>query len=96
MLRKCLAVVLILGLLFIVGCSTHIHKVGNGASGNDVMVARQWYVVAGLVPINAVDTNTMAGDATDYEIRTTETVLDAIVTGVTFGLVTSRTVVVRK
>ena len=96
MLSKCLAVVLILGLLFVIGCSTHIHKVGNGASGNDVMVARQWYVVAGLVPINAVDTNTMAGTATDYEVRTTQTVLDSIITGFTFALVTSRTVVVRK
>ena len=96
MLSKCLAVVLILGLLFVIGCSTHIHKVGNGPQGNDVMVARQWYVVAGLVPINAVDTNTMAGEATDYEIRTTQTVLDSIITGVTFALVTSRTVVVRK
>ena len=96
MLRKCLAVVLILGVLLVIGCSTHIHKVGNGASGNDVMVARQWYVVAGLVPINSVDTNAMAGAATDYEIRTTQTVFDAIVGGVTFALVTSRTVVVRK
>ena len=96
MLRKGLAVVLILGVLFVIGCSTHVHKVGNGAQGNDVMVTRQWYVLAGLMPINAVDTNTMAGAATDYEIRTTQTVLDAIVSGVTFALITSRTVVVRK
>ena len=96
MLRKCLATVLILGLLFVIGCSMHVHKVGNGAQGNDVTVARQWYLLAGLVPLNAVDTNTMAGAATDYEIRTTQTVLDALVSGVTFTLITSRRVTVRK
>ncbi len=65
MLRKCLAVALILGIFVVIGCSTHIHKVGNGAQGNDMMMQRQWYVLFGLVPLNEVDTNAMAGGATD-------------------------------
>ena len=36
MLRKCSAVVLILGVLLIIGCAAHVHKVGNGAQGNDM------------------------------------------------------------
>ena len=96
MLRKCLAVVLILGVLLVIGCATHVHKVGNGAQGDNTMIARQWYVIAGLMPINKVDTNTMVGGATDYEIRTTQTIYDTIVTGVTLTLVSSRTVFVRK
>ena len=35
-------------------CATHGHKMGNGAQGNDMMEARQWYVLFGLVPINVL------------------------------------------
>ena len=97
MLRKFSAIVLILGVLLFIGCAAHVHKVGNGAQGNDMMMARQWYVLFGLVPINEVDTNAMAGTATDYEIMTQYTGLDVIInifTGVIS--VNSRTVIVRK
>ena len=97
MLRKCLAVALILGIFVVIGCSTHIHKVGNGPQGNDMMIGRQWYVLFGLVPINIVDTNAMAGGATDYEIITQHTPIDSVInifTGVIS--VNSRTVAVRK
>ena len=97
MLKKCLAVVLILGVLFLIGCATHIHKVGNGAQGNDMMVQRQWYVLFGLVPINIVDTNAMAGGATDYEIITQHTPIDIVINMFTGVIsVNSRTVAVRK
>ena len=97
MLRKCLAVVLILGVLFVIGCSTHIHRVGNGPQGNDMMMQRQWYVLFGLVPINQVDTNAMAGGATDYVIITQNTPLDIVINIFTSAIsVNSRTVVVRK
>ena len=97
MLQKCLAVVLILGVLLIIGCAAHVHKMGNGAQGNDIMMERQWYVLFGLVPINEVNTNAMAGEATNYEIMTQHTGLDVIInifTGVIS--VNSRTVIVRK
>ena len=97
MLRKCLAVVLILGVLFVIGCAAHVHKIGNGAQGNEIKVARQWYVFFGLAPINEVDTNTMAGTATDYEIVTQQTVSDFILNLITgFVTVNSRKVIVRK
>ena len=97
MLRKCLAAVLILGVLLVIGCAAHVHKVGNGAQGNEIKGARQWYVFYGLAPINEVDTNTMAGAATDYEIVTQRTVSDFILNLFT-GVITisSRTVIVRK
>lgn len=97
MLRKCLAVALILGIFVVIGCSTHIHKVGNGPQGNDMMIGRQWYVLFGLVPLNIVDTNAMAGGATDYEIITQHTPLDIVINFFTGVIsVNSRTVVVRK
>ena len=97
MLKTCSAAVLILGVLLVIGCAAHVHKVGNGAQSNDMIVARQWYVLYGLMPVNKVDTSTMAGAATDYEIITQYTGLDVIfniVAGVTS--VNSRTVIVRK
>lgn len=97
MFRKCLAVVLILGVLLIISCATHVHKVGNGAQGNDMMIERQWYLLFGLMPVNEVDTNAMAGGATDYEIITQYTGLDIIFNAVA-GVVSAntRTVIVRK
>lgn len=97
MLRKTSAAILILGILFIVGCSTHIHRVGDGAQGKSMIEARQWYVLFGLVPINQVDTATMAGDATDYEIMTQANVVDIVIGILTGGLsISTRTVTVRK
>ena len=97
MLGKCSAVALILGVLLLIGCAAHVHKVGDGAQGNDIMMERQWYVLYGLVPINEVDTNAMAGEATDYEIMTQHTGLDVIINIFTGAIsINSRTVIVRK
>ena len=61
------------------------------------MMERQWYVLYGLVPINEVDTNAMAGAATDYEIMTQHTGLDVIINIFTGAIsINSRTVIVRK
>ena len=99
MLRKCAAAILIVGVLFVIGCATqtHIHNVGNGAQGIDMMEARQWYVLWGLVPINQVSTKAMAGEATDYEIMTGYTTRDFIMNIITGWVsINSRTVAVRK
>lgn len=97
MLKKLSALVLIAGILLVIGCSAHIHRVGNGPQGNESIEARQWYVLYGLVPINEVNTHAMAGNAMDYEIATSQTALDIIISLFT-GVVSvhSRTVTVRK
>jgi hypothetical protein len=79
MFKKFSAVLLIVGMLFVIGCATHMHQVGNGAQGTDLIESRQWYVLWGLVPINEVDTQAMAGEATDYDIITEVNVLDAVI-----------------
>ncbi len=89
---------IVIVLLFVaVGCTTHVHNVGNGPQTHQVSEARQWYILWGLVPINEVNTNTMAGDATDYEITTEVTPIDFLI-GIPASLVTvtSRTVTVTK
>ena len=93
MFRKLSAVLLIVGILFVIGCAMHTHVVGKGAQ----IESRQWYVLWGLVPINDVDTQVMAGEATDYEITTEVNLLDAILNTVLSEIsIYCRTVTVRK
>lgn len=97
MFTKVSALLLIVAFLFVIGCAAHVHQVGTGAQGNETMEERQWYVLWGLVPINNVDTNIMAGQTTDYEITTSITPLDFIINIITGSVsVYSRTVTVQK
>ena len=97
MFRKFSVVLLIVAMLFVIGCAAHVHKVGEGAQGNDITMARQWYVLWGIVPINEVDTNAMAEEATDYEITTSVTPLDFVINAVLGQIsINSRTVTVQK
>ncbi|RMF57775.1 MAG: hypothetical protein D6748_10425 [Calditrichaeota bacterium] len=98
MLRKITSVLLILSFIFVLtGCFTNIHRVGNGPQQGVKVEQRQWYVLWGLVPINQVDSQSMAGGATDYEIKTEFTFVD-IVIGFFTGIITvqPRTVKVTK
>ena len=47
MFSKLSTVLLIVAMLFVIGCAAHTHKVSKGAPGSShiVTVARQWYVV---------------------------------------------------
>ena len=97
MRRRVVATVLAVSFLFTIGCATHIHKVGNGPQGNDVVAERQWYVVWGLAPINKIDSNTIAGGATDYEIKTESTFIDVLISAVLgWTSIHARTVTVHK
>ena len=97
MFRKLSAAFLIAAMLFVIGCAAHTHKVGNGAQGTDIVEARQWYVLWGLVPINDVDTQAMAGGATDYEITTQVTGIDFVISAVLSNIsINCRSVAVEK
>lgn len=98
MVKRIIALATLLALLLVVAaCTTHIHKVGAGAQGNAVIEERQWYALWGLVPINTVDTNTMAASVTDYEIKTETSALDIVINiFTTYVSIVSRTVTVTK
>jgi hypothetical protein len=98
MWKRAIVVLLIVSILLVfMGCCTHIHKIGSGPAGNNMIEARQWYVLWGLIPINEVDSHAMAGGATNYEIRTEVTPIDFVI-GMFVGVITvnSRTVTVTK
>ncbi len=77
--RTIIAMVLVIVLLSMLACSTHIHTVGNGPTTGEEITARQWYAIMGLIPITEVNTNEMAAGATNYEIKTEATLIDGII-----------------
>ena len=101
--NKLIAITLIISMLFI-SCATHLHTVGHGPQAGVKATARQYYLLWGLVPINTIDTNEMAGldingkQIENYEIQTQVGPLDVVINSVslfTIGMIlTSRTVTV--
>ena len=101
--NKLITITLIISMLFI-SCATHLHTVGYGPQIGVKATARQYYLLWGLVPINTVDTNEMAGldingkQIENYEIQTQVGPLDVVINSVSFftiGMIlTSRTVTV--
>ena len=97
MKRKFGAIVLLLATLLMVGCATHVHTIGQGGSGGQMLQERQWYILWGLVPLNDVSTDAMSGGAADYTIQTQTSFLDGVINIFTgFITVNSRTVTVTK
>lgn len=97
MLRKLSAVLLIVAMLFVVGCAAHTHKVGHGTVFNRTTVERQWYILYGLVPLHDVDTQAMAEGRKNYEITTQITLVDCIYRVLFYpATITCRTVTVTR
>ena len=97
MLRKFSAVLLIVAMVFVIGCTAHTHKVGHGPAFNRTAVERQWYLLYGLVPLNHVDTQAMADGRRNYEITTQVTVADVIYRALFYPVtITCRTVTVTR
>lgn len=84
--------------MFSISCSyQHRHLVGNGPQTGVTLTRKQWYALWGLVPVNDVDVERLAGEAKDYEIYTRSNAGDFFINLFT-GIIgfTSRTVTVRK
>ena len=86
--NKLITITLIISMLFI-SCATHLHTVGYGPQTGTKVTSRQFYLLYGLVPLNSVDTNEMAGKdlngnyISDYEIKTQTGPIDILLA---FGL----------
>ena len=96
-MKKLVIAMMIVSTLVIVGCSTHVHTVGAGPQTGQVESARQWWILFGLIPLNTVDTDAMAGGASDYEIKTVTGPVDILITmPAQYITVSCRTVTVTK
>ena len=101
-MKKTVVMIMIVSFLLLIGCSTHVHTVGTGPETGMTKVARQYYLLWGLIPLNTVDTNQMAASmqTDNYEIKSQVGLIDGAINLASMvtigGLVTSRTVTVTK
>ena len=84
---KKLLVLLLIATISFGGCYTMTHTVGTGGKGAGVETEKQWYILFGLVPLNKVDSKSMAKGANDYTITTQMTFVDWLISCIT-GIVT--------
>ena len=101
-MKKAVVMIMIVSSLFLIGCSTHVHTVGTGPETGMTKVARQYYLLWGLIPLNTVDTNQMAASmkTDNYEIKSQVGLVDGAINFASMvtigGIVSSRTVTVTK
>jgi len=101
-MKKAIVMIMIVSSLFLIGCSTHVHTVGTGPETGMTKVARQYYLLWGLIPLNTVDTNQMAASmkTDNYEIKSQVGLVDGAINFASMvtigGLVSSRTVTITK
>ena len=79
------------------GCHVHSHRVGGGATGIGEESARQYYILFGLLQLNEVNVQRMAGDLSSYDVRTESGLVDFLISAVLFPVtMTTRTVTVER
>lgn len=73
--------------LIMSSCFTSEHLVGTGASGSNATEKKQWFALFGLIPINKVDSKTMASGANNYTIKVERSFIDGLI-GIFTGIIT--------
>ena len=91
-----IGIIAVFAMTLLAGCFTNEHIVGTGAATGYTESAKQWYLLFGLLPVNNVDTKAMSGAAQNYKIITQTSVIDAVISSLTLGLLIPRTVKVIK
>lgn len=74
---KNLLLVVVISCLFC-SCYSTLNIAGTGASKSVVVKKKQWYALWGLVQINHVDAKEIAGDASNYSVKTEFTPNDVL------------------
>lgn len=90
-MRIVLAAVVSLALL--AGCAAHTHQVGRGGpTFHREEVKQKEVYLLDLVPLVNVDSKEMAAGAKDYTIRTEQSFVDVLLSRLSLGILTVRTV----
>lgn len=77
-------------------CYTYTSVVGEGAKGNQEVTKWNHYVIYGLAPVGVSNSKAMADGATDYTVTTSQSFVNGLISGLTFGLYTPTTTTVKK
>ena len=75
-----------LAITLLASCNAITHTVGSGGKGNGKpgqydAKKKQWYLFWGALPLNKVDSKELAGGATNYTVRTTNSFGDILIGG---------------
>jgi hypothetical protein len=77
-------------------CYVSTFVVGNGATANTEQKGKNQYFLGGLITGQQADTKAMAGGKSDYTIESKFTFVDSLLNGITFGIYSPRTVIVKQ
>ncbi len=92
---KILAGALLVGTMM-TSCYTYTSVVGEGALGNKEVRAKNHYLIGGLAPVGISDSKELAAGAKNYEVTTSQTFVDGLITVLTSGIYSPSTTTVKK
>ena len=92
---KMLAIIFVSSIL-LTSCYSFTTVVGSGPQGSQENTAWNSYIFWGLGPVGVKDAKTMAGDAENYSVNTKMSFVNGLVSGITFGIYSPRTITVTK
>jgi len=88
-------IVIVLGVMVSMSsCMINTHVVGTGGSDAEFARKKTVYIIGNRV--SEVDSKALAGGAENYKIDTRTNFVDMLINGVTFGIVNTRTVIIKK
>ncbi len=77
-------------------CYTYTATVGKGSQTGQVVTKANHYLIGGLAAISVSNAKEMAGGAENYDITITHTFIDGLLAGITSGIYTPTTTIVKK
>ncbi len=93
MKKSIITIALIGSMLSLQSCMINTAVVGKGGT-TEAARGKSWYIL--MNRISEVDTKALAGGATDYTIDFRTNFVDMLISGITFSIVGSRTVIIKK
>ncbi|GIV26867.1 MAG: hypothetical protein KatS3mg027_0681 [Bacteroidia bacterium] len=94
-MKKATIILTAVSLLTLQSCYVYTTNVGKGPQGNTIIKKKNHYLIEGLVPLSTVDLNKEAGTC-DFEVTVKFSFLDFLIAGITGGIYTPTTVIIRK
>ena len=77
-------------------CYVQRYDVGKGAQGNQKVRQMNAYLIGGLIPLSTAKPPLLAGNATDYTVIHKHSFVDMLIGGITGGIFTPTTTIVKK
>lgn len=77
-------------------CFVQRYDVGTGAQGNAKVKQMNAYLIGGLIPLSTAQPPLMAGNSENYTVINKRSFVDYLIAGITGGIFTPTTTIVRK